>query len=121
MAKAKAVKKVLDLTMTAKGLVPTKASTMPTPVVVTEVASTAVKLTKRNATALTAVLEQTEKVPRNRVGHTSAAWDALVKLLPATAAELCKLPELAAKECVSPQAFVSYMIRRGNLRVKASD
>jgi hypothetical protein len=87
--------------------------------VVTEVASTATKLTKRNATPITAVLVATDKAPKSRAAHVKAAWDAVIAALPATATELAKLEPLADKGCVSPQAFLSYMIRRGFLTPKA--
>lgn len=76
------------------------------------------KLTKRSTTQLTQVLVKTDKVNKNRAEHVKAAWEAVVKALPATAETLCKLEPLQVKQCVSPQGFVSYMLRRGYLAVK---
>jgi hypothetical protein len=103
----------------AKGKKVTKASVaaMVAPVV-TEVASTATKLTKRNATPLDKALVATDKPQRSRAPHVVAAWDAVKAALPATAAELAKLEPLQDAKCVSPQAFLSYMLRRGYLAVK---
>jgi hypothetical protein len=86
--------------------------------VVTEVASVATKLTKRNNTATDKPLVATEKPQRSRAPHNVAAWDAIKAALPATAAELAKLEPLQDAKCVSPQAFLSYMLRRGYLAVK---
>jgi len=96
-----------------------KAAPLVTPAqVVTEVASTATKLTKRNSTPLDKALVATDKPQRSRAPHNVAAWDAIKAALPATAAELAKLEPLADPKCVSPQAFLSYMLRRGYLAVK---
>lgn len=84
---------------------------------VTEVASVATKLTKRNATPIDKPLALTDKAPKSRAGHVKDAWGAVVAALPATATELAKLEPLQAKGCVSPQAFLSYMLRRGFLKV----
>ena len=65
-----------------------------TPVVVTEVASVATKLTKRNTTPTDKALVATDK------------------------AQLERLEPLQDAKCVSPQAFLSYMLRRGYLAVK---
>ena len=87
------------------------------PAVVAEVAPVAaVKLTRRNATPVDAVLVATDKADRCRVSHTQTAWQAVLKALPATALELAKLPELADPKCKTPQAFLSYMQRRGYLK-----
>lgn len=88
------------------------------PVVATEVASTATKLTKRNATPISAVLALTDKVPKVRAGHNKDAWEALKAALPCTAAELAKVEALNAAPIVCSQ-FVSYMIRRGFLKPQA--
>ncbi len=86
----------------------------------TEVQPTApAKLTKRNATPTTALLVATDKAPKSRADHVKNAWNAVLAVLPSTAAELAKLPELADAKCVSPQAFLSYMQRRGFLTVKS--
>ena len=90
----------------------------PVPVAVTEVASVATKLTKRNATPNDALLVLTAKVPKSRAAHVVTAWEAVKKALPATALELAKLEALAEPKCVSPQAFLSYMLRRGFLTTK---
>jgi len=76
------------------------------------------KLTKRNATPIGAVLVATDKAPKSRADHVKNAWQAVLAALPSTAAELAKLPALADAKCVSPQAFLSYMQRRGFLTVK---
>ena len=73
------------------------------------------KLTKRNATPMGATLVATDKTPKTRAPHTQAAWAAVVAALPCTAAHLATLPALADPGCVSPQAFISYMQRRGFL------
>jgi len=86
--------------------------------VVTEVASVATKLTKRNATPNDALLTLTDKVPKSRAAHVVTAWEAVKKALPATAIELAKLEPLSDAKCVSPQAFLSYMLRRGFLTTK---
>jgi len=86
--------------------------------VVTEVASVATKLTKRNATPSDALLVLTAKAPKSRAAHVIAAWDAVKKALPATALELAKLEALSEPKCVSPQAYLSYMLRRGFLTTK---
>jgi len=86
---------------------------------VTEVASVATKLTKRNATPVGTILVQTDKTPRLRAAQNKAAWEAVVAALPAKAEDLAKLEPLADPACVSPQAYLSYMIRRGYLRAKA--
>jgi hypothetical protein len=65
------------------------------------------------------MLERTTKEPKNRTDHNKAAWDAVCKMLPNTAAELCKLEALAHPDCKSPQGYLAYMIRRGALQVKA--
>lgn len=83
----------------------------------TEVASVAAKLTKRNATPIGAVLVLTDKAPKVRAAHVVAAWDAVKAALPTTAAELAKLEPLQDPKCVSAPAFVSYMLRRGFLKV----
>jgi len=90
----------------------------PVPVVVTEVASVATKLTKRNATPNDALLTLTDKVPKSRAAHVVTAWEAVKAALPATAIELAKLEPLSDAKCVSPQAFLSYMLRRGFLTTK---
>lgn len=95
-----------------------KVSPIVTPAVVTEVASVATKLTKRNTTPTDKPLVATDKPQRSRAPHNVAAWDAIKAALPATAAELAKLEPLADPKCVSPQAFLSYMLRRGYLAVK---
>jgi len=117
MAKAKKAGKVVVLAVneTAKQKAAREATVA---TVVTEVASVATKLTKRNSTPLKGTIVLTDKVARNRAGHNAAAWDALVKILPATAEAICKLPELANPACNSPQAFLSYLIRRGNLKLQ---
>ena len=119
MAKAKKAGKVVVLAVneTAKQKAAREATVAPV-AVVTEVASVATKLTKRNSTPLKGTIVLTDKVARNRAGHNAAAWDALVKILPATAEAICKLPELANPACNSPQAFLSYLIRRGNLKLQ---
>jgi hypothetical protein len=81
----------------------------------TQVASTATKLTKRNNTAVSAVLVAVGKGPRNRAQHNANAWAAVLAALPATASTLATLPALAHPACVSPQAYLSYMVRRGHL------
>lgn len=86
--------------------------------VVTEVASVATKLTKRNSTPTGAQLFATDKPQRSRAPHVIAAWDAVKAALPNTATELAKLEPLSDPKCVSPQAFLSYMLRRGYLAVK---
>lgn len=86
--------------------------------VVTEAAPVAAKLTKRNATPTDKPLVATDKVQRSRAPHNLAAWDAIKAALPATAAELAKLEPLQDAKCISPQAFLSYMQRRGYLAVK---
>jgi len=86
--------------------------------VVTEVVSTAAKLTKRNSTPISAVLALTDKVPKVRAGHNKDAWEALKAALPCTAAELAKVEALNAAPIVCSQ-FVSYMIRRGFLKPQA--
>jgi hypothetical protein len=126
MAKAKAVKgnkaskgnnaKQVNAVSIAPVAVATPAPVVPT--VVTTVASVATKLTKRNSTPLNAVLVATNKVNRNRAPHVQAAWQAVVAALPATATQLATLPALAHPQCVSPQAFLSYMLRRGHLAIQ---
>jgi len=86
--------------------------------VVTEVVSTAAKLTKRNSTPISAQLVLTDKVPKVRAGHNKDAWEALKAALPCTAAELAKVEALNTAPIVCSQ-FVSYMIRRGFLVPKA--
>ena len=88
------------------------------PVAVTEVASVATKLTKRNATPQDALLVLTNKAPKSRAPHVIAAWEAVKAALPATAIELAKLAPLGDAKCVSPQAYLSYMLRRGFLTTK---
>ncbi len=78
----------------------------------------AVKLTKRNSTPTTAVLVATDKAPKSRAEHVRNAWAAVLSALPNTAVELAKLEPLGDPKCVSPQAFISYMQRRGFLMVK---
>lgn len=95
-----------------------KKAVAPKTPVVTEVASVATKLTKRNNTATDKPLMATDKPQRSRAPHVIAAWEAVKSALPATAAELAKLEPLADPKCVSPQAFLSYMLRRGYLAVK---
>jgi hypothetical protein len=79
------------------------------------------KLTKRNATPTTALLDCTDKVVRARAAHTKAAWEQIAPLLPAPAAELAALPifedERYRAALVSGPAFVSYMQRRGHLTI----
>ena len=60
----------------------------------------------------------TDKVPKSRAPHVVDAWEAVKKALPATAIELAKLAPLSNARCVSPQAFLSYMLRRGFLTTK---
>jgi len=88
------------------------------PVTVTEVASVATRLTKRNSTPTDALLVLTDKAPKSRAAHVITAWEAVKKALPATAIELAKLEALAEPKCVSPQAYLSYMLRRGFLTTK---
>jgi len=88
------------------------------PVTVTEVASVATRLTKRNSTPTDALLVLTDKAPKSRAAHVVTAWEAVKKALPATAIELAKLEPLRDVKCVSPQAFLSYMLRRGFLTTK---
>lgn len=102
---------------TAKAGKTTKGAPAPIVQKVTEVASVAQKLTKRSSVSVSAKLDATGKVPKNRTDHTKAAWEAVAKMLPATVAELCKLEPLSHADCKSPQAYLSYMIRRGALKV----
>jgi len=88
------------------------------PVAVTEVASVATKLTKRNSTPNDALLVLTDKAPKSRAPHVITAWEAVKAALPATAIELAKLDALGDAKCVSPQAYLSYMLRRGFLTTK---
>jgi hypothetical protein len=58
------------------------------------------------------------RAPKHRVGHTGAAWAAILeKGLPATAADLAALPALQVPQCGGPKGngllFVGYAIRRG--------
>jgi hypothetical protein len=95
-----------------------KTASAPAPApVVTEVASVATKLTKRSTVKVSDKLDATGKVPKNRTEHTKAAWEAVAAILPNTIAELVKLEPLAHPDCKSPQAYLSYMIRRGALKV----
>lgn len=63
------------------------------------------------------------RAPKHRVGHTGAAWAAILPLLPATAATLAALPELKVPACGGAkgngQLYVSYAIRRGWLAPEA--
>jgi hypothetical protein len=98
---------------------PAKAAPAKAPVVVaTGVASTATKLTKRNATPLNVVLIYTGKKLSLRAKHNVDAWQAVQAKLPATAAQLAELPALQDPACVSPQAYLSYMLHRGYLSAK---
>ena len=69
------------------------------------------------------MLVQGAKAPKHRVGHTGAAWAAILPLLPATADKLAALPELKVPQCGGPKGngmlYVSYAIRRGWLAEKA--
>lgn len=85
----------------------------------TQVASVATKLTKRNNTQVGTTLVFSGKQPKSRAAHVKAAWAAVQSALPATATALCALAPLAHPQCVSPQAFISYMLRRGHLMPKA--
>ena len=76
------------------------------------------KLTRRNATAANAVWRATGKNMALRAPHVVAAWDALVKLLPASTEKLCKLPALDMPNGNSRPSFLSYMQRRGYLEAK---
>jgi len=78
----------------------------------------AATITRRNSTPSTATLVATNKVPKCRAAHVQQAWAAVLAALPCNAAHLCTLPQLAVPACVSPQAFVSYMQRRGHLAPK---
>jgi hypothetical protein len=99
-----------------------KPAAQPAPVQpATQVASTATKLTKRSNVAVSAVLVATTKAPKSRAQHVIDAWAAVVAALPATASDLAKLPELAHPACVSPQAYLSYMVRRGHLAPKTTN
>jgi hypothetical protein len=102
-------------TRTAPAAAPVAA---PAPVVAVGVASTATQLTKRNGTPLNAPLHYTGKPLRMRAAHVTDAWAAVSAMLPATAAQLATLPALAHPACVSPQAWLSYMVRRGYLQAK---
>jgi hypothetical protein len=63
------------------------------------------------------------KAPKHRVGHTGAAWVAILPLLPAKASVLAKLPELCVPQCGGPKGngmlYVSYAMRRGWLSKQA--
>jgi hypothetical protein len=65
------------------------------------------------------------KAPKHRVGHTGAAWNAILPLLPATAETLAALPELKVPQCGGPKGngllYVGYALRRGWLTVQAAD
>jgi hypothetical protein len=65
------------------------------------------------------------KAPKHRVGHTGAAWNAILPLLPATAETLAALPELKVPQCGGPKGngllYVGYAIRRGWLIAQAAD
>jgi hypothetical protein len=117
VAKAPARRAVVNTNTLAASLVSVPVA--PVAPVVTQVASVAIKLTKRNNTQVGTTLVATAKVPKSRAPHVKAAWQAVLAALPATATTLCALPPLAHPQCVSPQAFVSYMLRRGHLMPKA--
>lgn len=104
--------------MAKKAKVKAEAEAKEKAVVVTEVASVATKLTKRNTTPVDKMLIATAKPSRSRAPHVVEAWEAVKAALPATATELAKLEPLADPKCVSPQAFLSYMLRRGYLALK---
>jgi hypothetical protein len=61
------------------------------------------------------------KAPKHRAGHNSAAWSAMLPLLPATAEALAALPEVQI--CGGPKMngllMVGYCIRRGWLAKQA--
>ena len=63
------------------------------------------------------------KAPKHRVGHTGAAWAAMLPLLPTTADKLAALPELKVPQCGGPKGngmlYVGYAIRRGWLAKQA--
>ena len=83
--------------------------------------ATVAKLTKRQPQGVLVgqVLVATGKPVRVRAPHVAAAWAACVAALPCTATQLAQLPALAHPQCVSPQGFISYMVRRGYLMPKA--
>ena len=75
-------------------------------------------LTKRNRVPATAMLVQTDKVPKDRAEQNKAAWDVVVAALPATATVLIKALEGAKVPKIVPSIYLSYMIRRGALAEK---
>jgi len=81
-------------------------------------AAAVAKLTKRSPVLVGQVLVATAKPVKVRAPHVQQAWAAVVAALPATATVLAQLPQLAHPQCVSPQGFISYMLRRGYLQVK---
>jgi len=81
------------------------------------VAATA--LTRRNATPSASVLVLGPMVARVRAPQNARVWTAIVAALPATAAALAALPEVAAEAPkVTGAVFVSYALRRSWLAVK---
>lgn len=94
------------------------AAVAPVVAAVVETVAVPAKLTKRNSTPTNAVLVTTEKAPKVRAGHNATAWAAVLAVLPCTAAELAKLPELNTAPIIAGP-FISYMQRRGFLTVKS--
>lgn len=79
------------------------------------VAAPVAKLTKRNATPTGTTLVLGDKKMALRADHNKAAWEAVAKVLPATAAAIVALPDLGAAH-KNPARFVSYLLRRQYLK-----
>lgn len=75
------------------------------------------------AAAAKTVLVLGSKAPKHRVGHTGAAWAAIVPCLPCEPSVLAALPELKVPACGGPKGngllYVGYALRRGWLTKQA--
>lgn len=92
----------------------------PAPTVVT-------KLTKRSKPGITNTsmyVFGAKQAPNHTKPHTKDAWQAVAKAIMAAGTkgvvgtDLLALAPLAAPGCVSPQAFLSYCVRRGWVATK---
>jgi hypothetical protein len=93
------------------------------PVVQPAAPAPAPKLTRRSALLASTVFVRGTAADRTRSSkndHVAVAWQAVLAALPATAEQLCKLPELNQHPFGgTAQSYLTYWARRGYLAVQA--